>query len=1428
MITSSNLSVIDSATVIKTDPAITRNGETFYSTIFRDETQDGSRTNWLFGTTSTFDTASGFEGGPDTSSQLNQMAVFKFLTLQLAGNPTIDTSNGGVFNLGLVSIGDLTSGGAGGVLTFAGINTLLLATQNGSITLGANVSFQIERLFIYARGLGSNLTIDSAIDASADLRLYSEGTVQLNGAVNTVNFSSFSGGNFLAGSGLVTAGGIYLTSLSDIAFNAAQFSAGTFTDISVSLNAAGTLNLNPAGGDQTIFSQVGRFDAVADTINIFVPNPIGGQVSPTFTIVFNPAAERTRFEAGLGGIQAADIAFSATNLELISAGDIYVFGVEIPIVNNGRTIAGTISAGGLFDARGDVITSDLTAGSTVNVGGTLFVVNVTAGQTITVGGLLTGFGTATAGGDITANQTAIPTIFSPTGILYVGSGGITPFVEIPGGSDLQHTITVSTIVASSGIDFSGNRFFGTDGRFAGGRLTLNVDNLRFDAEIGLGSANFDGADGFGFDWSPADGKGGDGGIFVVNSNNSIFVGENISATTGLNDPNLVGLGFGGAGGSVTLNAGGALSVNATIQVSSNDADPGSAQAIRRSASGGDITLHSSLTTGSAITLSNTSHLLSYLNGSAPGLGGTIRITSDGGDITADGEIVADRGTVIISNLVGGPGPNGAPPPAPSISLDGSFASIRAETIQIASAGDLNLGLNTSVSLKGVTVSLSALRDINGGFLNLSGDGPIPVTNSSGNVDIRAGSSIRLAGLEVGRRNNGRTTGLNITIDAGSSFSITNFLSLFTDASDLASGGNISLTSGGPMSLGNSANLDTQVSGDAGSGANVFLQSDSGITGGTLAARAFLDGSTLSSGANVTVNAANDVSLADSLGQGSGLDLSVVLANGATIGTGGNINVTIGGSLTADSITARISGLGAITTGGNIAFNITGDLKSTRGDALFVIDSPHITGNGTRVVGNPASILVRAANITLGDGQLSPNLQAYIDDSNGLGLPTGVIGSVLVDSLGSITVPGSLEVLGMVRAVGDINAGTLASTDVFSNTLIAAGAGGIRRFGVGTFSAPIDLLHTLTAPSVMSAGGIDFNGVNANADISMATNGGALTINSSTLTIGPGGIVGAVRLNGGAGSSFPGFSSANGGTFTVNAAGDITVSTDVEATTGYDSRSVSGGSGNGGAVVLNSTTGTVSVNSRIEVSSNDPFPSPTPTPRRHSARGGNITLTSGRSAPAPTPGPRTVAINVGNSSQLLALLDAASTGPGGKITILATGANTDVNVNGRAEATRGTIDIRHQGDGGNVNIGGDANSGNRSIMAADVIKAGAFGANGQLNIGNSTLSADTLIRLYATGSNGELNFVANTVLNSGTRIDLAAHTITIQPSVVVFIGGNGGAAHVYTDNPNYNTGIPGVGNSANGMFTGNGATAPQSFASRPGFDDPAPAPGGAPH
>src|SRR5947207_924877 len=135
-ITSPNPYVITSGTVITKDPSITTNGVTVYGKIYRGRSIDGAVSAWAFGSTSTFDTASGFDDLIGDSSG----TAFKFTALQLTGDPTIDTTNGEI-NLGLIAVNSITSGGPGGVLRFEGIRGLLLATQNGPITLGPEISF---------------------------------------------------------------------------------------------------------------------------------------------------------------------------------------------------------------------------------------------------------------------------------------------------------------------------------------------------------------------------------------------------------------------------------------------------------------------------------------------------------------------------------------------------------------------------------------------------------------------------------------------------------------------------------------------------------------------------------------------------------------------------------------------------------------------------------------------------------------------------------------------------------------------------------------------------------------------------------------------------------------------------------------------------------------------------------------------------------------------------------------------------------------------------------------------------------------------------------------------------------------------------------------------------------------------------------------
>src|SRR5437016_6475502 len=195
---------------------------------------------------------------------------------------------------------------------------------------------------------------------------------------------------------------------------------------------------------------------------------------------------------------------------------------------------------------------------------------------------------------------------------------------------------------------------------------------------------------------------------------------------------------------------------------------------------------------------------------------------------------------------------------------------------------------------------------------------------------------------------------------------------------------------------------------------------------------------------------------------------------------------------------------------------------------------------------------------------------------------------------------------------------------------------------------------------------------------------------------------------------------------------------MEATTGL-LKSPYPPTGDGGTVNLTSTNDSINVSSRIQVSSADPEPA---TLRRRSARGGNIGLKSGK--------PSGVAINLSDTSELLALLDAAAPGPGGKVTILATGASSVSNVNGRLVADRGTIDIRHTGAGGQINVGGP-NLGDTVDAHADVIKIAALGNNGVLTVGNGILSADTTLQLYSPGSNGTVNFVSNITLGgAGTK------------------------------------------------------------------------------
>jgi len=898
-------------------------------------------------------------------------------------------------------------------------------------------------------------------------------------------------------------------------------------------------------------------------------------------------------------------------------------------------------------------------------------------------------------------------------------------------------------------------------------------------------------------------NGANGGTLRGIAGGSLAVNSPVDTQTASVGPGV----FSGAGGSVSLSAvGGPVTVGSRIQTSYNTAVGVSGS---RSASGGSIGLDSGLTTGTGISLTPNASLLSLLNPAALGPGGSITLSTPGSDIVSNGPTIqADRGTITIQQSAAASVGTG------QITLNGG--TITSETLLASSRGDLTIGTTNPINLFAVTLSLLA----NGNLAWSGGTFSAAAGNSSGNVTVQAGNDISLTGaLVIQRSNGGITNGLNLSINAGRNLTTNGGLNLMTDGSGLTSGANITLNSGNVMTIGGAGILQTgPTTGNEGTGSNISITAGGAITvvdlfgtvqtgagrtlsnGGNLGltgtsyAATLADGGLnfqvnnsapgiIGSGGNITLNLTGGLTT----GRSGALNLVVNNSNGGQIQTGGNIASSIGGNLTTDQVTVQIDNRfkGFIGNGAAMNFTVGGTTTINSGAFFTILNSQSGTGS---TIGSDATIKLTLANTNIGG-----SLNSFIDNVDGsIG---GVGGTVTLQINGTLAVTGRIDVFGTLNATGAITAGTLSATNVNAPS-ITVGAGGITRF---TFPNEITVnpLHTITTNALTSTGGINFNGPDFNTPAGFGPfDGGQLTLNVPSLTFGPSAadnIQGPVAFDGGASSSNA-IPAGNGGTFTVNATGAITVGSPIEATTGLQP-SAAEASGAGGTVNLNSTGGAITVNSAITVSSADAVGPAPPPPRRRSASGGNINLQSNAATG--------VAINVSSTGQLLSLLDAAAPGPGGKITILATGANSGITVTGPAaagapvdsiRADRGSIDIRHTGLNGTIDL-------TNSNILADIVKVGALGDNGVLTIGGGVINANTVLKLYAIGSNGAVDFISNVTLNGNSMKIIAGNSVTVNNNVIVTIGG-GKPADVYVLDPtkaNYSN-ASGGNNSTNGIFT----------------------------
>lgn len=388
-----------------------------------------------------------------------------------------------------------------------------------------------------------------------------------------------------------------------------------------------------------------------------------------------------------------------------------------------------INAGGTINANGFITANTLQFYSETAVQmkkklGNIGVLNVFAPRFSTTAPIAVNGGVLDIGtGGIDAKDLSLTGFDSISTQGSIDSGNLLARGNISAGGSINidpsapATISATNIVAGGGIESSGDAgtLFPFAGPEAGGTVTIDAAQVVFDSAA-INGANLDGGD-VGLSLAT---DGGNGGTLNVGTAakpiaGKVWIGARISATTGANASTTL---TGGNGGTVNVEAADSIAVTSTVKVSGsayvNDAagNPTTARTGRGSSRGGNISLHSTKTTGTAISVQSSAQLLSLLSAAAPGPGGTIKFVAEGGDISVDngnstsgsttstGKIRADKGTVDIHN-------NGA---------DGRVlvnnANIRGDVVKIGA-----LGANGQLIIGGGTISADTSLKLYGGTSN---------------------------------------------------------------------------------------------------------------------------------------------------------------------------------------------------------------------------------------------------------------------------------------------------------------------------------------------------------------------------------------------------------------------------------------------------------------------------------------------------------------------------------------------------------------------------------------------------------------------------------------------------------------------------------------------------------------------------------------
>jgi hypothetical protein len=504
--------VINNGTTIVTHPTITTNGVTNVGVLYRGSALDGPVSAFAFGSTSAFDIASGFDNEIQGN---NQAAVFKFGSLQLAGNPTIDTTNG-PNDLGLIAIGGITSGTPGGNITFTGLRGVLLATQNGSINLGFEISFSgFHDLNIYARGASSDLTLGSDINTTK-VRLFAERDMFTTSNITTDDLFAVSGRDMQIGGSATapiqavtitlnafhnftwsgeTSDQTALNSSGDVTITAGQ-TLTILNDLSIVRHNGGIssgLNVNlTAGGDLV----AGNLTGGSHGLGVAVDNSVSGNLDTGANITVNTGGNLTvngtsALSLLVGNNDGGHIGMGG-NISVATGGHLTA-GSVFALINNGN--GGSISSGGnlTFNIGGALTT----AGTTAAPGDATFLILNNSTSANATGGFIGSAATISINAANISTGGALDATVDNTGGTIGGNASIS--MNVSGTASVSNNATFE-ILGSNGvakgaaINFNGGNY-GVGGTFLGtidgdGVITFSNASVRADVvKVGVFGTN---------------------------------------------------------------------------------------------------------------------------------------------------------------------------------------------------------------------------------------------------------------------------------------------------------------------------------------------------------------------------------------------------------------------------------------------------------------------------------------------------------------------------------------------------------------------------------------------------------------------------------------------------------------------------------------------------------------------------------------------------------------------------------------------------------------------------------------------------------------------------------------------------------------------------------------------------------------------------